>query len=64
MAACLMIEYIICGHQIYKYGVLASPVLSIVCIGVVAWCFGFHCGSYHEYKRMTKIVEGKDGKEG
>lgn len=67
LGICLLIEIAICCWQFCKYGMLTTPVTAVICVGIVAWCFGYHVGSYSEYKKiirdLEKIMEDEDGKE-
>lgn len=67
IGGCLLFEIIICAVQFIRDGALANPVLSVICVGVVAWCFGFECGSWHEVRKMIrdieKLMEDNDGEE-
>lgn len=67
IGGCLLFEIIICAVQLIRDGALAAPVTSVICVGIVAWCFGWQCGSWHEITKMIrdmkKLMEEDDGKE-
>ena len=67
IGGCLLFEIIICAVQLIRDGVLTAPVTSVICVGIVAWCFGWQCGSWHEVTKMIhamkKLMEEDDGEE-
>lgn len=67
IGGCLLFEIIICAVQLIRGGALTAPVTSVICVGIVAWCFGWQCGSWNEITKMIrdmkKLMEEDDGKE-